>query len=203
MIKQIVFDCNGVLAILDFEAYMSRVSGDPAMGKILVERLWIEGSPWLEYDRGRYTKEEMPEILAEYLPEIPIETIRVFLDGWAVSLTPIEGMEEIVQELQAAGYPCYLLSNFNSQFEELRPFHPAIKALDGEVISYNIDMLKPDREIFDYTAQKFDFEPAETLFIDDTLENVEGAIAAGWHAYQFTDTTSFRRALVEMNILDV
>lgn len=201
MIKQIVFDCNGVLGLLDFKAYISGISGDPAHGQLILDKLWIQGSPWLEYDRGLHTKAEMVDILNAYLPEIPKEIFKIFLDGWARNLMPIDGMEELVEELRGAGYPCYLLSNFNEQFEEIRPNMPVLQALNGEVISYHIDMLKPDREIFDHTAEKFGIEPSETLFVDDTLENVEGAIAAGYQAYHFTTAEDFREGLRRLKVL--
>jgi len=201
MIKQIVFDCNGVLAILDFDAYITGISSDPAHGQLIMEKLWAKGSPWLEYDRGLHTKAEMVDILNAYLPEIPKEVFKTFLDGWASNLIPIDGMEEIVKELCAAGYPCYLLSNFNEQFEEIRPNNPVLEAMDGEVVSYHIDMLKPDREIFDHAAEKFGIDPAETLFVDDTLVNVKGAIAAGYQAYHFTTAEEFREGLRNLKVL--
>ncbi|MBR6793939.1 MAG: HAD family phosphatase [Clostridia bacterium] len=201
MIKQIVFDCNGVLSILDFDTYITGISSDPAHGQLIMEKLWVKGSPWLEYDRGLHTKAEMVDILNAYLPEIPKEVFKTFLDGWASNLMPIDGMEEIVKELCAAGYPCYLLSNFNEQFEEIRPNNPVLEAMDGEVISYHIDMLKPDREIFDHAAEKFGIDPAETLFVDDTLVNVKGAIAAGYQAYHFTTAEDFREGLRNLKVL--
>ncbi len=201
MIKQIVFDCGGVFATLNFESLMTEVTADPALGKLWVEKLWLPESPWLQYDKGLYKTEEMPALLHNYLPEISEEFIKKFLPLWPKRMSTIEGMETIVSELHGAGYPCYLLSNWNEQFEDFRLHHPAIHAIDQEIISYKIHMLKPDREIFDYAVEAFDIDPAETLFIDDSLENVEGAIAAGWHAHRFTDAASFRKTLVEMNIL--
>jgi 2-haloacid dehalogenase len=48
-------------------------------------------------------------------------------------------------------------------------------------------MLKPDREIYDHHVASFDLDPAATLFIDDTMHNVDGARQAGWLAVHFTD----------------
>ena len=57
------------------------------------------------------------------------------------------------------------------------------------------------RLIFDYTTQKFGYDPAETLFVDDTLHNVEGAQAAGYQTYHYTTPAAFRAFLKEQNIL--
>ncbi len=202
MIKQILFDCGGVLARLDFQSVMTEVSGNPAFGAILVERLWCNDSPWLDYDKGLIPKEEMPRRLAPLFPEIPLETIQLFMERWPSSMIPLKGMETIVQELHAAGYPCYLLSNFNPQFEELRPHHQNLRELAGEVVSYHINMLKPHREIFDYTAQKLGIDPAETLFIDDTQANIEAAIAAGYQGHLFIGADDLRDQLRKLHIFN-
>ncbi len=201
MIKQILFDCGGVFATLNFESLMTEVTADPALGKLWAEKLWLPDSPWLQYDRGLYKIEEMPALLHEYLPEFSEEVIKKFLPLWPRRMPTIEGMETIVAELHDAGYPCYILSNWNEQFEDFRLHHPAIHAIDQEIISYKINMLKPDREIFDYAAEALGIDPAETLFVDDSPKNAESAIAAGYHAHRFTDAESFRRLLRELKIL--
>jgi 2-haloacid dehalogenase len=61
-------------------------------------------------------------------------------------------------------------------------------------------LIKPDREIYDHHVSAFDLEPAATLFIDDSRKNVDGAIAAGWNAVQFTDATTLRDDLARYGI---
>ena len=195
MIKQLLFDCGGVFAELNFESLMTEVSGDPALGKRWVEMLWQPESPWLPYDQGLHKTEEMPALLHQYLPEFSEEVIAKFLPLWAKRMPTLPGMETIVREVQAAGTPCYLLSNWNRQFEDFKEHHPAIQGMDGYVISYKVNMLKPHREIFEYTAKALKIEPCETLFIDDTLANIEAAQAVGYQGHHFRDGATLREAL--------
>lgn len=44
-------------------------------------------------------------------------------------------------------------------------------------------MRKPDIEIYNYVCNNCRFNPEETLFIDDNLINVKGAISANLKAY--------------------
>ena len=37
-------------------------------------------------------------------------------------------------------------------------------------------MIKPFKEIYNYTLDKYNLDPKECVFIDDRLNNVEGAI---------------------------
>lgn len=46
-------------------------------------------------------------------------------------------------------------------------------------LSHEIKMRKPNREIFKFVLEKNSLKPEETLFIDDTVENTEGAQQMG------------------------
>jgi HAD superfamily hydrolase (TIGR01509 family) len=46
-------------------------------------------------------------------------------------------------------------------------------------------MVKPQPEIFDLLLQRFDLDPAQTLFIDDRKENVEAAALKGINTVHF------------------
>jgi HAD superfamily hydrolase (TIGR01509 family) len=45
--------------------------------------------------------------------------------------------------------------------------------------------VKPDPAIYRTLTARYGLDPAETLFIDDRKENVEAAVAEGWHGYHF------------------
>ena len=113
----------------------------------------------------------------------------------------MEDMEELVDELHAQGYPCYLLSNFPEPFAEMPARTPVLQKLDGMVISYQIHMLKPDPAIFLRAAEILGITPAETIFIDDSLPNVEGAKKAGMEAYHFSTPADLKTHFRQLNIL--
>lgn len=50
-------------------------------------------------------------------------------------------------------------------------------------LSYKIGMRKPDREIFDLVLTENDLIPTKTLFIDDSMINIEGAQKLGIETY--------------------
>ncbi|MNL83850.1 hypothetical protein D3C87_2116170 [compost metagenome] len=54
--------------------------------------------------------------------------------------------------------------------------------------------------IYDRHAKDFGLVPANSIFIDDTMVNVEGARAAGWKAVQFTDAETLKRDLAAHGI---
>ncbi|RKS09658.1 putative hydrolase of the HAD superfamily [Nocardiopsis sp. Huas11] len=59
---------------------------------------------------------------------------------------------------------------------------------DDVVMSFEVGLRKPGREIFDLAAERAGVLPQECLLVDDLVANCEGAVAAGWRALHFTDT---------------
>ena len=78
---------------------------------------------------------------------------------------------------------------------------PVLQKLDGMVISYQIHMLKPDPAIFRRTAEILDINTWETIFIDDSLPNVEGAKKVGMEAYHFTSPADLKVHFHQLGIL--
>ena len=69
------------------------------------------------------------------------------------------------------------------------------------VVSGDEGLIKPDRAIFDLLCTRNGLDPAQCLFIDDSLKNVKGAEAAGWQACHFTTPETLRRELDSRRLL--
>lgn len=201
MIKQILFDCGGVLAELNFRQLMEDISGSRETADFFISRIWQPDSPWLRYDSGDLNTAQIKEELKKYMPPELRVFLEEFVDRWLEALPPMAGMEEIVDRLKERGYPCYLLSNFSEGFARMPERTPVLQKLDGMVISYEIHMLKPDPEIFRYTAQTLGFALEETLFVDDNLHNVQASEQVGMTGYLFTTPDAFKTYLQETGIL--
>jgi putative hydrolase of the HAD superfamily len=61
---------------------------------------------------------------------------------------------------------------------------------DDLVLSFEVGHRKPAPEIFELAAKRAGVEPGECLFVDDLEKNTNGALACGWQAIHFTDTTA-------------
>lgn len=101
---------------------------------------------------------------------------------------------ELLQKL-SAHKPLYLLSNTNiiheksfSQAIDAEFGWPMFKSLFKKVyFSHEVNMRKPDLEIFQLLLSENNLNPATTLFIDDSPQHIEGARKAGIHAFHLTD----------------
>jgi putative hydrolase of the HAD superfamily len=63
------------------------------------------------------------------------------------------------------------------------------------VISADIGLIKPDSEIYDHLLDKFKLKAEETIFIDDSRENIKAALKKGLRVIHFTDAESLKEEL--------
>ena len=68
-------------------------------------------------------------------------------------------------------------------------------AFDELVISAEVGLAKPDARVYLLTLERLGVAPAEAVFVDDFLHNVEGAQAVGIHAIHFQDSNQARTEL--------
>lgn len=198
-IRHIVFDIGKVLLHYDPSLPYSRIIPDEA------ERAWFFANvcthEWnIEQDRGR-TWEDAEALLIEKHPERE-EQIRAFRKYW-YEMVPhaYDGSVAIMEKLIAEGRDVTMLTNFASDtFREAQARFPFLTKTRGVTVSGDIGLIKPDVAIYETHAKSFGLDPASTIFIDDTLINVEGARAAGWHAVHFTDAEKLRSDLATYGI---
>jgi putative hydrolase of the HAD superfamily len=63
-------------------------------------------------------------------------------------------------------------------------YHRFKNSFEHFYLSHEIQLRKPNADIYKFVLQENQLKPAETLFIDDTFENTEAASKLGiktWH----------------------
>lgn len=172
--KNIVFDLGGVVfwrnpkkctqEFLDFFAFV-RETPMPHF--------------WNEYDRGTLSLDEVMEHLmarSGFSREKCVDFVQRAID----IQEPIRSTEELIKALKADGrYRLYVLSNMSHEFIEFLRRVPVYRHFDGEVVSCEEGICKPEPAIYRLLLERYALDPAETLFIDDRPENVEAAEREG------------------------
>ena len=171
--KNIVFDLGGVLFARD----KSKCTPE------LLEFFSFLRAPrmplfWEEYDRGTSTLEEVTATISGMTGR-PVETCAAVL-RLAVDLQePVTPTERLVGDLKAAGYRLYVLSNMSREFIDFLRRFPVYGLFDGEVVSCEEGVVKPEPEIYRRLLGRYGLDPAQTLFIDDRPANIAAAAALG------------------------
>lgn len=103
-----------------------------------------------------------------------------------------------LEALRASGVFVGLLSNMVPTWDEhwRRMVDPA--HFDDVLLSFQLGMRKPSRQIFELALRRSGTRPDETVFVDDIAGNCAGARAVGLTAIHFTDTTA---AIAELDTL--
>ncbi|MGE7371080.1 HAD family hydrolase [Neorhizobium sp. NPDC001467] len=198
-IDHIVFDIGKVLIHYDPNIPYERIIPDPE------ERKWfflnVCTHEWnLEQDRGRAWA-EAEDLLIKQHPE-RAEQIRAFRKHWH-EMVPhaYDGSVAIMESLIDQGRDVTMLTNFASDtFRHAQELFPFLKKPRGVTVSGDIFLIKPDVAIYEKHARDFGLTPAATLFIDDSLANVEGARAAGWQAVHFVDAETLKKDLDALGV---
>ena len=69
------------------------------------------------------------------------------------------------------------------------------RLFDVAALSFRLHAAKPERAIYEAAARLAGAPPAEIFFVDDRVDNVDGALAAGFDAVQFTSAPDLRAQL--------
>jgi len=116
-------------------------------------------------------------------------------DGW------VEGMEQLVLELESARIPQYALTNMPAEkIDYIRAAYPPVARFLDVIVSGEEGVIKPDPAIYEITVQRIGFAPQETVFLDDSPPNVEAARRFGFQAEIFESAAQARAALRERGL---
>lgn len=97
------------------------------------------------------------------------------------------GMRQILMHLRAYGYHLYGLSNYSHKIYDIERRLTIFRNLEGQIISSDIHITKPDPRIFKFLLAKYGLRAEDSLFIDDRKVNVDAARSLGFDAMVFPD----------------
>lgn len=131
------------------------------------------------------------------------EHVDRYFHGWHDTVAgALDDVVEILEELRERPLGLYALSNFSGDlFREVSPRFEFLKWFDGLLISGDEGIIKPDPAIYELLLDRFDLTARRTVFIDDRVENIEAARAAGLVGIHFRSAAQLRRQLVERGVL--
>ena len=200
-VTAVVFDIGAVLVDWNPEYLYAKVIPDPD------ERRWFLSEvctpEWnFAMDAGTSVSEEVAKLAAER-PEYA-DLINPWWDRWHEMLgDEIPGTRTIAEELKRSGKPVYALTNWNAQTWEIGvavfPFLGEV--FDGVVVSGQEGVTKPDPRIFEILSNRYELDPAATVFIDDSPRNIAAAAALGYRAHLFTSASELEAWLKAIDVL--
>lgn len=200
-IKNIIFDLGGVIINLDVPRTITAFEnlGVPEFGKTYNQ---LTQTPLFDlFDKGLISETGFFNglkgqfHLTQEIGELEVAWNAMLLDF------PKHRLEQLLAYRQ--NYNIFLLSNTNAthirEFEKTLYNAHAVPDLspffDKVYYSCRINLRKPDTEIFEFVLGDNGLQPAETVFIDDTVMHVQAAQKLGIHAFHLAKGAEFKNLL--------
>lgn len=198
-IEFVLFDLGGVLIDPGGVGPMRELSGLASDDEVWAR--WLSCRWVRRFEAGRCTPQEFAAGLVEdWGLALTPDAFLVEFAGWPGSTYP--GALDFVSEVRAQ-VPVGFLSNTNAvQWGANYEASPITEAFEHRFLSFELGMVKPDREIFDAVAARLPVPRERVLFLDDNAVNIDAAGAAGFEARHVRRVDGARAALVETGVLE-
>lgn len=179
----LVFDLGGVILDIDQNRTLRNFQ---RMG-VDLETVNAESTVFTDFEIGRIEPTDFRHHLQNALKGN--YTYTQIDEAWNKMLIHLPPFRLKMLEKLSARIPLYLLSNTNAIHIEW--FHRYLDESYGlekwnglfkqQFLSHEIGMRKPHQATYEWVANEIGLAPNQCLFIDDSIANIQGAKAAGWH----------------------
>lgn len=188
MVKAIIFDCFGVVVGKGFWDVYDNAGGDSVKDAAFIDDVLGRANS------GAITAEALTNEVAAKLGLPPEE--------WAAirdrEEQPNEQLLSYIRDELKPIYKIGLLSNANNGTIERKIPENWRTLFDDIVVSAEVNLLKPDPEIFRLAAQRLGVQPAEVIFADDLEKYLEGASSVGMQTILYKDFKDFKMKLEQL-----
>lgn len=183
MIKTLLFDFGDVFLSLDKSATQAQLKrfGITELNK----EMQIKNQA---YEMGLIPTKDF---IAYYTEKFPQMSKTDFIQAWNSILLdlPIHKLNFLKNLAADKQFELILLSNTNDLHiqwveENIAVFSEFKACFDAFYLSYEIELRKPNKDIYQFILNNHSRKPEEIMFIDDTKENIDTASKLGfrtWH----------------------
>jgi len=200
-IDTIIFDLGGVLIDWNPRYVYRTVFDSEEKAEWFLQNIctldWNE-----KQDAGYLIATAVEDKVAEF-PEWEKE-IRIYYDRWTEMLKgPVDATVEIFRQLKNSDrYKLYALTNWSAElFPVALERYDFLHWFDGRVVSGEEKTRKPFPEIYQRLLERYNVQPRNALFIDDSLRNVKAAEVLGINSIHFQSPGQLKEELIKLGLL--
>ena len=200
-IKVIFFDIGGVLLHIHPDRtikYLSDLTGIPFED---VKSSFPENDHE-KYEMGLISDFDWYSSFRFALFNNQVLTEEKFWQAWALLLGKESEVIDLMIDLKKY-YKIWLLSNTNPKHikDELDNKYVFPQLVDGAIYSYDVGIRKPDKSIYLKACELAKVNPVESVFIDDLIENIDGAKKVGIKGIHYTGIEKLNKSLKQLGII--
>jgi len=195
-IRAVFFDFGGVIVRTEQPEPRTKLADSLGLTYADIDKLVFENESSKQAGLGLVTETQHWQNVARSLnqPDSEVERLRTeFFAGDRIDLELVDLMRSLRPAIKVG-----LISNAWSELRAYIEEQNFADAFDNMVISAEVGFAKPDPRIYQAALQNLQVLPAESVFLDDMLRNVEAARKIGMHAIHFVKPN---QAIAELKTL--
>jgi putative hydrolase of the HAD superfamily len=188
-VKNIIFDFGGVICNIDFSLSEKKFR---ELGFSTFDSTYSVSERedlFRKLESGKISPVEFRDILKRCFSR-PV-TDQEIDDAWNAMILDIPEPRVRLLEKVSKSYRIFILSNSNEihyhkyrfEFQQKYGYSDFNALFEKAYFSFEMHLQKPGREVFEHVLASSGLIPGETLFIDDSIQHVEGARKTGMLAY--------------------
>ncbi|KAG9134929.1 hypothetical protein Leryth_001184 [Lithospermum erythrorhizon] len=152
---------------------------------------------WIEFEKGHIDEVELKRNFFKDGRHCDIEGLKNCMkEGYFY----IEGVEELLHDLKRNGYELHAFTNYPIWYQMIEEKLKLSKYLSWTFCSCVIGKRKPEADFYSEVEKRLGVEPANCIFIDDRLKNVDAAIEAGFSGIHFKNAETLGKELSLLGI---
>jgi putative hydrolase of the HAD superfamily len=199
MIKAITFDLDGVYFVNGKSNFIKKL-GEFGVSEEEAKRVFLSSDEMnFLYKTGKMSDEEFWSwAIQEWKLSMSVqEVIGLLIEGYEVD----ENVVEVVKKVRANGYKTLICTNnFPARINGLHKRFGFLDNFDVQVISYEVGVVKPQKEIFQKLVEKSGVAAEEILYADDSESAVVVAREVGITAELYKDFPAFVSSLKQLGV---
>jgi putative hydrolase of the HAD superfamily len=198
-IKNIIFDFGGVIIDIDF---WQSINAFIKLGAMNFEKVYSQSKQsqiFDDLDKGAISSDEFCTAMKSYFPYTV--TKQQILDAWNAILIGIPENRIRILETVRKQYRIFLLSNTNiihyrvyiKELQQKYGYKDLSGLFEKVYLSYEVKMRKPETDFFKLVLKENGLIPDETLFIDDSEQNLPPAVSLGMKTFYLKKGIDFKQ----------
>ena len=196
MIKAIMFDLGGVMLKNKVEAVYKRLSKKLNVDFDSFKKL--QKNHKNEMLSGKISAKDFAEIIKNHF-NLKVNVLEKWKEGYFEVMPVNNELIEFVEELKK-NYVVGIISNVPELHAQINKERGVFSHFEPALISCDIGLVKPQKEIFELALEKLGLKAEECIFIDDRTEHLDVPKKMGFKTINYKNNKQLKKELLNLEI---
>lgn len=194
-IEAIIFDLGGVIIDID---YQKTIHSFEKLGMTDFQTVYSQTAQSNLFDDFETGQISAQRFINSLLPHLSLGTSpNKAVQAWNAMILDVPAEKLALLKRLKQKYPLYLLSNTNELHVPVvrrswaNTTNESMESFFNKIyFSHELHLRKPHQEIYKFVCEDENLNPETTLFIDDSIQHIEGATKFGLQTFHATSSES-------------